>query len=80
MGATGSVSPRGNTIAFCELDVVVNDRDRGLKVIRNCLREYHAPDDTVIEEYIPKFKELPLERDLAADDDDRGEWFDRGGK
>jgi len=56
----GSQLGEGNTIEYCGLDVVVNDRDRGLAVIRRCLRECHAPDNTVIEEYIPEFNEIPL--------------------
>ncbi len=50
----------GNTIAFCGLDVVVYNRERGLKIIRDCLRACGAPTDTIIEEYIPEFCELPL--------------------
>jgi hypothetical protein len=56
----GSQLGDGNTIAFCGLDVVVNDRDRGLKVIRECLRTCGAPANTIIEEYVPEFNELRL--------------------
>ena len=56
----GSQLGEGDTIAFCGLDVVVNDRDRGLKVIRECLRSCGAPEDTIIEEYVPEFAELRL--------------------
>jgi hypothetical protein len=56
----GSQLGEGNTIAFCGIDVVVHDRDRGLEVIRECLRACGAADDTVIEEYVPKFKEMRL--------------------
>jgi len=38
----------------------VNQRERGLKVIRQCLRARGAPPDTIIEEYVPKFAELRL--------------------
>jgi hypothetical protein len=56
----GSQLGDGDAIEFCGLDVVVNDRERGLKVIRECLRSCGAPADTVIEEYLPEFKQLPL--------------------
>jgi hypothetical protein len=56
----GSQLGEGDTVEFCGLDVVVDDRDRGLKVIRECLRSCGAPADTVIEEYVPEFNELPL--------------------
>lgn len=56
----GSQLGEGDTIAFCGVDVVVNDRDRGLKVIRECLRSCGAPANTIIEEYLPKFAELML--------------------
>jgi hypothetical protein len=59
----GSQLGEGNTIAFCGLDVVVSDRDRGLSIIRACLRSCGASGDTVIEEYVPEFKELPLGAD-----------------
>lgn len=50
----------GDAIEFCGVDVVVNDRDRGLRVIRACLRSCGAEGDTVIEEYVPEFTALPL--------------------
>lgn len=56
----GSQMGEGKSIAFCGIDVVVNDRDRGLEVIRQCLRSCGAGEDTVIEEYVPAFNELPL--------------------
>ncbi|MCE9528307.1 MAG: hypothetical protein K8R36_19870 [Planctomycetales bacterium] len=56
----GSQMGEGDTIAFCGLDVVVNHRDRGLTVIRECLRSCGAPLDTIIEEYVPEFAELRL--------------------
>jgi hypothetical protein len=61
-GVTGGGSQlgEGNTIAFCGLDVVVNHRERGLRVIRECLRACGAPPNTIIEEYVPEFAELPL--------------------
>jgi hypothetical protein len=56
----GSQLGEGNTIAYCGLDVVVNDRDRGLNVIRQSMRACGAPAATVIEEYLPEYRELPL--------------------
>jgi hypothetical protein len=56
----GSQLGKGKTIAFCGVDVVVNDRDHGLRVIRECLRSCGAAPDTVIEEYVPEFQALRL--------------------
>jgi hypothetical protein len=56
----GSELAHGSEIRYCGIDVVVNDRDRALQVIRQCLRKCGAPDDTVIEEYVPEFKKLEL--------------------
>jgi hypothetical protein len=56
----GSQLGEGDTIEFCGLDVIVNHRDRGLKVIRECLRSCGAPSKTIIEEYVPEFAELRL--------------------
>lgn len=56
----GSQMGEGDTIAFCGINVVVNHRERGLKVIRECMRSCGAPPDTIIEEYVPEFAELRL--------------------
>jgi hypothetical protein len=40
--------------------VVVNHRERGLEVIRECLQACGAPSNTIIEEYVPEFAELHL--------------------
>jgi hypothetical protein len=56
----GSQLGEGNSIAFCGLDVVVNHRERGLKVIRESLSSCGARPDTIIEEYVPEFAELRL--------------------
>lgn len=56
----GSQLGDNDTIAFCGIDVVVNDRDRGLRDIRRCLVKSGARSDTVIEEYVPRFRELAL--------------------
>ena len=49
-----------NTIEFCGVDIVVNDRNLGLKIIRKCLRACGAGNNTVIEEYEPEFNELTI--------------------
>jgi hypothetical protein len=51
----------GKSVAFCGLDVVVRDRERGLALIRSVMRRLGAPADTVIEEYLPVYHEHPLE-------------------
>jgi hypothetical protein len=61
----GSQMGEGNTIEYCGIDVVVNDRDRGLKVIRKCLQSCGAGTGTLIEEYVPEFKEITLGGKLA---------------
>jgi len=53
----GSQLGEDNTIAYCGLDVVVSDRDRGLAVIRETLRHLGVPPSTVIEEYLPVYFE-----------------------
>jgi hypothetical protein len=63
----GSQLGKGKTIEYCGIDVVVNDREHGLRVIRRCLRSQGAADDTVIEEYVPQFKELPLEESTMVE-------------
>jgi len=65
---SGSMLREDKTVAFFGIDVVVNDRDRGLKVIRQCLQTCGAADDTVIEEYIPEFNALPLRGDAPPGD------------
>lgn len=66
LGELGEVSGGGSlvgedkVIEFCGLDVVVNHRENGLKLIRECLRACGAGPHTVIEEYLPEFVELPL--------------------
>ena len=57
----GSQMGEGKTVAFCGLDVEVTDRERGLHVIRQVMRRLDAPPGTVIEEYLPVFRELSLD-------------------
>lgn len=57
----GSQRGAGNSIESCGLDVIVQARDRGLFLLRSCLKACGAdPDTTVIEEYVPTFRELEL--------------------
>jgi hypothetical protein len=56
----GSQMGEGDSIAYCGVDVVVNDRDRGLKVIRQNVKASGAPAGTIIEEYVPEYQELEL--------------------
>ena len=57
----GSQMGEGKTVEFCGLDVEVTDRERGLQVIREVMRRLNAPPGTVIEEYLPVFRELSLD-------------------
>jgi hypothetical protein len=50
----------GNTIVYCGVDVVVDERVRGLEVVREVLLRLDAPGGTVIEEFLPEFVEHPL--------------------
>lgn len=56
----GSQMGDGHSIAYCGIDLVVNDRDRGLRIIRQSMRACGAPAETVIEEYVPTYRELEL--------------------
>jgi len=59
---TGGGSQLGerDAIEYCGIDVVVNDRDRGLEVIRSTMKRLAAPPGTVIEEFVPEWMELTL--------------------
>jgi hypothetical protein len=59
-GGGSQLAGRGKEIEFCGLDVEVTDRDRGLQVIRKVMQRLGAPPDTVIEEYLPSYRELSL--------------------
>lgn len=56
----GSQLGEGNAIEYCGIDVVVIDRHRGLSVIRETMQQLGAPPATVIEEYLPTYRELGL--------------------
>ena len=59
---TGGGSQMGEekSIAFCGLDVEVRDRDKGLALLRSVMRRLNAPSDTIIEEYLPTYREHSL--------------------
>jgi hypothetical protein len=56
----GSQLGEDDTIAYCGLDVVVTDHDRGLALIRETMQRLGAPAGTVIEEYLPTYREHPI--------------------
>jgi hypothetical protein len=56
----GSQLGEGNVIEYCGIDVVVIDRHRGLSLIRETMQQLGAPPATVIEEYLPTYRELGL--------------------
>lgn len=56
----GSQLNEGNTIEYCGIDVVVADRHHGLKLIRKIMKSCGAPAGTIIEEYLPLFREMLL--------------------
>lgn len=56
----GSQLGEGDSIAYCGLDAIVSDRERGLAVIRETMQRLGTPTGTVIEEYLPKFVEYPV--------------------
>ena len=56
----GSQMGEGNAVEFCGLDVEVTDHDRGLQLIREVMRRLGAPPGTVIEEYLPVYREHSL--------------------
>lgn len=56
----GSQVAEGITVEFCGIDVVVTDRERGLRLILETLRSLDAPAGTVVEEYLPERIDHPL--------------------
>jgi hypothetical protein len=50
----------GNSIEYCGVDVILMDRIRGLKFLEEVLLRLGAPDGTVIEEFVPEFREYRL--------------------
>jgi hypothetical protein len=60
-GGGSQLAGRGKGIEFCGMDVEVIDRDRGLHLIREVMRRLDAPPGTIIEEYLPTFRELSID-------------------
>lgn len=56
----GSQLGEGDSIEYCGIDVVVSDRERGLALIRMIMRRLGVSPATVIEEYLPSYREHDL--------------------
>lgn len=56
----GSQLGEGDSIAYCGIDVVVTNRQRGLALIRKTMKRLGASPATVIEEYLPSYREHKL--------------------
>ena len=56
----GSQMGDGTSIDFCGIDVEVYERERGLALIRSVMRSLGASPHTIIEEYLPTYREHPL--------------------
>ena len=56
----GSQLGEGDTIAYCGVDVVLTERNQGLKLLKSALKMLKAPKGTVIEEFLPEFCEHPV--------------------
>jgi hypothetical protein len=54
----------GNSIVYCGVDVVLTDRGHGLDLLIDVLRRLGAPRGTVIEEFVPEFREHELWSDV----------------
>lgn len=51
---------KGKSIVYCGIDVVLTDWVAGMEFLRETLRRLGAPPATVIEEFLPEFRENPL--------------------
>lgn len=56
----GSQLGEDDSIAYCGIDVVVTDRDRGLALLRSTLQRLGSPHGTLIEEYLPTYREISV--------------------
>ena len=56
----GSQLGEGTSIENCGIDVVVRDRAQGLELICMEMRRLGAPRGTVVEEYLPSYREHPV--------------------
>jgi hypothetical protein len=50
----------GNEVVYCGLDVYVKDRETGFQFLRQALRSLPVPDETVIEEFLPQWRQHEL--------------------
>ncbi len=50
----GSQLGEGKSIEFCGLDVVLSEREAGIRLLKERLRELGTPPGTIIEEYLPE--------------------------
>ena len=57
----GSQLGEGESIVYCGLDVVVTDRKRGLAFIREVMQRLGATPATIVEEYLPFYREHSLQ-------------------
>ncbi len=62
----GSQLGPGKAIEYCGIDVHVHDPRRGLACIRRVMRERGAPEDTVVEEYLPAYVEHRVWEDAES--------------
>jgi len=56
----GEQMGNGNEIVYCGLDVYMKDRKAGLQFLRQALRSLEVPAKTVIEEFLPQWRQHEL--------------------
>ncbi len=56
----GSQLAEGLTVEFSGIDVVVTDREQGLRLILETMRSLGAPAGTVVEQYLPRRLDHPV--------------------
>jgi hypothetical protein len=61
----GSKPDANGSIEYCGVDVVVSERQRGLEILRSTLHSLGAPAKTVIEEYLPAYREYDIQSNVA---------------
>jgi hypothetical protein len=57
----GSQLGEGSSVEYCGIDIVATDRERALALIRDTMQRLGAPSSTVIEEYLPSYREHELQ-------------------
>ncbi len=63
----GSQLAEGLTIEFSGIDVVVTDREQGLRLILDTLCSLDPPRGTVVEEYLPQRMDHPVPRNSPTE-------------